>query len=125
MKYITILVALALVSCDKKNGNDVQSVNLNSKDVNVSAIDGVIDGSAWTISDLSDFFDEGLTVEQAISAFGDTPLKRVNGDEVQLVYEILSDKLYFEGVRISTLSITFKDNKIINSEIGFMHVEEL
>ncbi len=125
MKYILIIaISWSLIACNE-NKNSNRPSKSNPEDLNQILGEGVIDGDNWSLSEFSDFFDEDLTLAKIISTFGDTPLKRLDGDRIELVYEISSDKLYYEGVRISDVTITLENDKLVNVEIVFMHIEKL
>lgn len=107
-KYMIVLSAylIAIPCCDN----------------NKEGFNGAILASEWTLSELSDFLDEGTTIEDVQNEFGEGdlgPLKSVDGDITELVYEVRSDEMYKNGVRIWTLTIYFKDGKLLNAEIGF------
>jgi len=85
-------------------------------------IDGVIDTRKLTIAEFSDFFDEGTTIDDVRNRFGQKPMIVEDGDTVVLHYEMESDKMYHQGVRLHIIKITFLDGKLEDIEAGFSHI---
>lgn len=107
-------VIFSAVSCQSESITD----NENSQ-IKVYLDDGRIDGYKLTLGVLSDLLDEGLTIEKTKELLGKNPLVRVDGDTTELRYAVHSNDLHQNGMRITTISITFKNGVMLDSSIGF------
>lgn len=126
-----VLMAL-VVSCKESNSNDPggnkpapveQSQDSKFPEKDREAIFGeegaTIDGTRWTLSDLSDAFDESLTIEKAKDIFGAKPLIKEHMGNVMLTYIIETNDIYVRGVRITSLDLLFVDGVFENARFGF------
>jgi hypothetical protein len=119
---LVILVLLNLItSCDQggakksKNNDTTEKTKLHS----IHADQNSINSYNYTLGEISDLFDENLTIENCKSFFDVQPLVVDEGDLVTLKYAVNSNDLYENGMRISTIEIEFKKGKFMRSSVGF------
>ena len=112
---------MAILSCEKSGKPSVDTTGSDSSASEDRRIldDGAVDGSAWTLAEFSDFFDEDITIERVKKTFGQSPLVLSNDDRKTFVYEVASDRMFENGSRIHTIRINFQGDKFLNAELGF------
>jgi hypothetical protein len=116
---LSSVVSFLVFSCERRSSEENISLNEHEDQENS---EGVINGNEWSLSDLSDFFDEGLTIDRVVEVFGDTEVESITkeGKEItELVYVVQSDKMHQNGVRLWTITIYFRGGVLLNVETGF------
>lgn len=116
-----VLAFLFLISCNKEiNVNEeMEGRPPDTKLHSEYADKSMIDGYKFTLGDVSDALDSDLTIDKAKKIFGDAPYVKEDGDVVRLKYAVNSNRLYENGMRISMLTLEFKNQKFIRSSIDF------
>lgn len=126
-KYLLLLGCVCSLSCEesskssqaKKAGySTVLSTPKSLEDV------GAVDGAAWTLAELSDFFDEDTSIGKVKERFGAGPMIKADGDRVELVYAVGSERMYEPGFRIHTLRIQFDRQKFVSFELGLSGISD-
>lgn len=124
MKRLFVVATLfcVAVSCDSSSqegrgapseinrGSDEELADLHER--------SAILGDHWTLAELSNFFDEGLTPEEVKSRMGPKPFVHVDGTDTELMYEVLTKDRFQNGCRISSVSMVFRDGKFLYAEVG-------
>jgi hypothetical protein len=125
MKKAVFILPLLCMSCENpsKPSQDHQSDSLKPVDAELLG-DGIIRGDKWTLAQLSDFFDKGLSVEEVEKAFGPTPFQSVDDDVLELLYEVDSDDFFRPGVRLAAISIVFESGELIDVSMQFRLIDE-
>ena len=112
-----VMASFLLMSCDS---SDPVSENTN-KEISTEGKkeDGMIDGNLWTLARLSDSFDSVFTISDAHKLFGNSPSVSEDGDFTEVIYGIDSSDLYQDGVRMTTISLLFEGDVLIDARIAF------
>ncbi|MFC7339557.1 hypothetical protein ACFQY0_20365 [Haloferula chungangensis] len=97
-------------SSEKNRGNAGELADLHER--------SAILGDDWTLAELSDFFDQGLTPEEVKLRMGPKPFENVDGSDTELMYEVLTKDRFQNGCRISSISMVFRDGKFLYAEVG-------
>lgn len=116
--YLIFVSSCLFASCENHHEITAASdklINSDTKELN---------GNVLTFGYFSDILDENLTIQSAKEAFGDDPLVFEDGDTVELTYAVDTDKIYENGLRITTVSITFSKGVMVDSSIGFTRYSE-
>ncbi|RYZ78051.1 MAG: hypothetical protein EOP04_30395, partial [Proteobacteria bacterium] len=93
-----------------------------SEGVPVSEIDlgpGVVDGNKLTLGFLSDALDDGLTIESVKSILGQEPHIVVDNHMTELKYAVSTNDIYENGIRITSVTIVFKDGVLADASVDF------
>lgn len=110
-----------MTSCDQgiKNKSKISETTERTKLHSKHADKNSINSYNYTLGDISDLFDESLTIERCKSFFDAQPLVVDEGDLMTLKYAVNSNDLYENGMRITTIEIEFKKGKFMRSSVGF------
>lgn len=105
-----------VVCCNQKNTEKNEDIKFNQY---LDDQDGMINGEEWSLASLSDSFDKGLTLDDALHLFGDKPVVESNGDITVITYGINSNDLYENGIRMTIIEMKFENNVLDGVRIGF------
>lgn len=104
---------------EKKEGA-IQAVERGGDRTSILSLEpGVVDGNRLSLGGLSDALDEGLTINAAKDIFGKSPLVREYDEITELTYALETNDVFKNGMRITTISIRFKNGVIIDASVGF------
>lgn len=115
---IGVFLLFAFVVCCNQKNNEKQNEDIESNQY-LDNQDGMINGEEWSLARLSDSFDKGLTLDDALHLFGDKPVVESDGDITVIAYGINSNDLYENGIRMTIIEMKFKNNVLDGVRIGF------
>jgi hypothetical protein len=115
---VTVILAFLLTAC-KKDSQVNEKTNTGISAARKADRDGMIDGEQWTLARLSNSFDAGFNLRDSLRIFGDHPSIEKEGNFTDVTYGIDSPDLYEDGVRMSTISLHFENDILIDARIDF------
>lgn len=124
--FLVSVASLPLVCCETKKEGSSEFVDDRSYDTEDADLTGGkgIDGRKWTLADLSNSFDENLTLKKAFSLYGNDPgIENIEGGKI-LTYEIYTENSHENGVRMVFLKLKFYEDKLDGARIVFAKYED-